>query len=518
MLIAVTLSLLLLTVIGLIVLRTFRPDLSLAWPLAALGTFMAWLSTFLWQFNLPVRLTLVNYSLNDVTDYSLSLLADRTNFPYAIGIASLVMAAVLVSTLNAKSISHLGWMNILFFAILGLAAVLAETLLMLVIAWAFIDLALLIGSVYLADNPHLSENSVWSYSGRLIGLGVILWAGILSASQGQQPLFSSIPQNIAAIFLIGVTIRIGAMLNNLPYEGNPSIQNPQSIIVVLISAIANLALLSRLNFAGGGVFIITLFCLFVGVAGLLLLINWLRASTVISSLPLWIMAVAALALAASLQGNPVGATAWGSSILFIGGVLYFYTTRKRWLTIVLLIATFSISSLPFSLTATAWEGNSPKAWVSLIILLPLQSLLIASFLRSIALGNGEDLGTQPNWVKVFYPIGLATLVLTSLVLGITGWVGAGQIGAWIPALIVVVLTASLSFIMLRIPLAKTFGTNRVPGPMTWVGSVQDAWWILFRTVRRLTELLSQTLEGDGGFLWTILLLLLFVSIIRVYVR
>jgi hypothetical protein len=518
MLIAVTLSLLLLTVIGLIVLRTFRPDLSLAWPLAAVGTFVAWICTFLWQFNLPIRLTLINYNINGAADYSLSLLADRANFPYAIGITSLVMAAVLVSTLNAKSISHLGWINILLFAVLGLAAVLAETPLTLITAWAFIDLAILVGSVYLSDNPHVSENAVWSYSGRLIGLGFVLWAGILSANQGQQLLFSSIPQNIAFILLIGVTIRIGAMLNNLPYENNSLIQNPQSIIVSLISAVASLVLLSRINFAGGGIITITLFCIVIGIAGLMFLINWLRTSTDMGSLPLWITAVAALAVAATLQGNPVGATGWGSSILFIGGVLYFYTARNRWLTALLPVAAFSLSSLPYSLTATAWEGNFDKAWVSLIVLLPLQSLLITGFFRSIALGNGEDLGTEPNWVKVFYPIGLVTLFLTGIILGITGWAGAGQVGAWIPALIVGVLTATLSFILLRIPLAKTSGADRVPSSMAWIGSVQTAWWILFRAARRLTELLSQTFEGDGGFLWTILLLLLFVSIISVYIR
>jgi len=518
MLIAVTLSLILLTMISLILLRIFRPDFSYSWPLAAVGTFLAWISIFFWQFTLPTKLTIFSYSFKGVIDYSLNLIADGLNYPYAIGIVCLILAMILVNTLKAGSVNPISWVNILLYAILGLVAVLAENPLTLVVAWAFIDITNLIGSLNAAQDPLVSENAVWSYSVRVIGLGMVLWAGVLSSNKGLPAAFSSIPQNIGFILLIAVLVRIGALLINLPYTKNSEIRNSFDLTIILVAMAADLSLLSRVNFAGYNPLIISISLLFLGIIGLVLFINWLRVPDDIASRPFWMMGLATLAIAAILQGNPIGSVAWGSSCLFVGGVLFFYSTRKKWLTAALLIITFAISSLPFSMTATGWENGMSYSWISLIVLLPFQSLIIASLIRSIALGKADNLDTQPNWVKVFYPMGLLILVFTSIILGITGWAGAGQIGAWILALIVAIITAALSLIMIRIPLATTLDTSRIPNSIPWIDAVKGIWWSLFRSVRRLTELFSATFEGDGGVLWTILLLVLFVSILRGFAR
>jgi hypothetical protein len=514
MLIAVTLSLILLTMISLILLRIFRPDFSYSWSLAASGTFLAWISIFFWQITMPTKLTLFSYSFKSVIDYSLNLTADGINFPYAIGLICLVLAMILVNTLKAGSVNPMGWVNILLFAFLGLLAVLAENPLTLVVAWALIDITGLIGSLNAAQVPLISENAVWSYSVRVIGLGMVLWAGILSSNKGLPTDFSSIPQDLGFILLIGVLVRIGALLINLPYTKNSEIRYSYDITIILVALVADLVLLSRINYTGYNHLLITLSVIFIGIIGLGSFINWLRRPEDDSSRLFWITGLSTLAIAASLEGNPIGSVAWGSSTLFAGGALFFYSTRKKWLTIALLIITFVISSLPFSLTATGWKNGLQQTWISLIVLLPFQSLIIASYIRSIALGKGEYLDNQPNWVKVFYPMGLLILVLTSIFLGLTGWAGAGQIGAWIPAIIVVFITVALSLVMVRIPLMATLGTSRISNSIPWIETMKDIWWTLFRSVRRLTELFSATFEGDGGFLWTILLLVLLVSLIR----
>lgn len=514
MLIAVTLSLILMTMISLILLRILRPEFSYSWSLATVGTFLAWVSIIFWQLTLPTKLTIFSYSFKGVIDYSLNLTADGINYPYTIGILSLILAMILVNTLKASSVNPMRWVTILMYAILGLIAVLAANPLTLVIGWALIDITGLIGSLSAAQDPLISENAVWSYSVRMIGLGMVLWAGILTSSQGLPADFSSIAQNVGIILLIGVLIRIGALLINLPYTKNSEIKTSHDTTIILVALVADLALLSRVNFIGDNHLFISVFVICIGIIGLVSFINWLRRPEDISSRPFWMMGLATLAIAATLQGNPMGSVAWGSSCLFIGGALFFYSTRKKWLTTILLIDTFVISSLPFSLTATGWKSGFSQSWISLVVLLPFQSLIIASFIRSIALGKGENLDEQPNWVKILYPMGLLIIVLTGIILGFTGWAGAGQIGAWIPALIVVGITVALSLVMVRIPIAATFETSQIPNSIPWIDTVKGIWWTLFRTIRKLTDLFSVTIEGDGGFLWTILLLLLFVSILR----
>jgi hypothetical protein len=59
----------------------------------------------------------------------------------------------------------------------------------------------------------------------------------------------------------------------------------------------------------------------------------------------------------------------------------------------------------------------------------------------------------------------------------------------------------------------------IPVPQTsWLGDVLDVlarlFWFLFRWTGRLTGLAANMLEGDGGLLWTLLLLVLLLSIFR----
>jgi hypothetical protein len=119
-------------------------------------------------------------------------------------------------------------------------------------------------------------------------------------------------------------------------------------------------------------------------------------------------------------------------------------------------------------------------------------------------------------VKIFYPTGLVTLALTGLVLGATGWDGAGQIGAWIPALISTVLTVVLSIILVRIPTPARLESRLISKPAAWVEFVASLGWGLFRTIRGLLDILTAIFEGDGGVLWTILFLVVFISILGIY--
>ncbi len=518
MFIAITLFLLLVTAISLFVLRLSRPDFGYAWPVAAIGSLLAWISTFLWQTQLPIRLVVINYSFKDVFNYSLFLVADGFNFPYAIGLTSLALAVILTSAVQATTINPTGWAKVLFLSILGLLAVLAENPLTLVIAWSLIDIAGLISSLRAVEEPRLSESAVFSYSARVMGMGFLLWAGILSSSNGQTFNFSTVPPNVSIFLLLGVILRTSSMLIRLPYSKDPALRRGYDTTFYLVSTAANLIFLTHLPVEIDNPLVSTLMILVIAFIGLLATFSWLRSPDELTGQPYWITGLASLAIVASLRGDPVGSAAWGSSILFIGGLLFLYSARKKWLTIIILVATFSLSALPFSLTATGWNSSSSFSWLPLIILLPLQGLLISGYVRSTTLDGKASLDDQPNWVKVFYPLGLILLVLTSLLLGIMGWVGAGQIGAWIPGLIAGVISVSLSFIMVRIPLLGPLDSRFIHRPTAVVVSVSSVFWGIFRSISRLLELFSITFEGDGGFLWTILLLVVFISILRGLIR
>ncbi len=53
-------------------------------------------------------------------------------------------------------------------------------------------------------------------------------------------------------------------------------------------------------------------------------------------------------------------------------------------------------------------------------------------------------------------------------------------------------------------------------PAAWAEAVSSIISGLFHAVRRLVDILTATFEGDGGVLWTILLLIVFISILGLY--
>jgi len=277
-----------------------------------------------------------------------------------------------------------------------------------------------------------------------------------------------------------------------------------------------LVLLSHMTLDSSNPEFTSLLIIFLALIGLSMIYGWLRSPRDTVSQPYWMTGLVALAIAASLLGNPTGSAAWGSATLFSGGLLFLYTSRNRILTVALVVAAYSLSTLPYSLTATAWRDLNPNSWIILLFMLPLQSLLTAGYVRSILKDEKKNLDLEPRWVKVFYPMGLAALASTALALGFTGWIGAGNVGAVIPALIAAAITVTLSLLLTRIPVPPPLENQMDRRPAAWAEAVSSLGWGLFHTARRLIDILTATFEGDGGVLWTILLLIVFISFLGSY--
>ena len=124
---------------------------------------------------------------------------------------------------------------------------------------------------------------------------------------------------------------------------------------------------------------------------------WLRAPDELSGRPYWIISLAALSVISALSGNPLGAVAWGCALVLVGGALFLASVQHIWLNYALLIGAWSLSSLPFSLTAVVWIGNFGFSIPFVII---AQSLLISGFVRhSLRTGRRDSIDSQEKWAK-----------------------------------------------------------------------------------------------------------------------
>jgi hypothetical protein len=244
--------------------------------------------------------------------------------------------------------------------------------------------------------------------------------------------------------------------------------------------------------------------------------KWLTAPDELSARPYWLIAMGALSMLAALRGSPLGSAAWGVALILFGGLTFLYSARQKIFTIFLSALGLGLLSLPFTVTATTWQGSAPFDWLFWPFVVVGQVLLVIGFVRHLWRSSESELTSLPRWAQSAYPVGLAILAAMIVLLGLWGWPGALQVGYWPAGLAVGLLSLGALSAWWRIARVSELvdGEKRSPGAADdsrlagWLEAFAGGAWALYRAIRRLVDFISGLLEGDGGLLWTVLVLVL----------
>jgi hypothetical protein len=513
MLILVTVLVLILTAVVLLTLRIVRPNFRFFWLSAIGGTMVAWVSAWAWLLRTPMLLELPAWQPASLFADSLSFRADGISWPFALSLTTLALAVLLTEVVRVDLTNPLPWAGTLTLTGLGVLAVTANNPLTLVLVWAALDLAELVTLLRAVDDPSASERAVVAFSTRVVATGLVVWANMLSVASGTRLDFLSMPPRAGLYLLVAAGLRLGVLPLHLPFSSESVLRRGVGTSMRLISAASSLILLARIppdsviSPLTPILFILTAF------AAIYTGWTWLRAPDDLSGRPFWVIGLAALAVASALRGNPAGATAWGCALILAGGALFMVSVQHIWLNRGLLLAVFGLSSLPFSLTASGWESGVAPFFPSWPFMLMAQALLIAGFVRhAMRPGLRENLEMQPRWSRNVYPAGIAILIITMILLGFLGWDGAQQIGEWIPAIISAVLTSALIWATPRLRALNPIRAHWVrPASYPWLSDLYRNLWNLYQSLGRLSNAIALTLESEGGIMWTLLFLALFIS-------
>ncbi len=126
---------------AILILQWMRPSFGFSWLLATLAAFLAWLSLIILRLRLPLSLVFIQWRPQDLFIASPTLLIDRFSWPYATGLAALVLAAILTASVRSLfNTSPYAWAGTLAVAAIGLMAIFAGNPLTLLMAWAAVDL------------------------------------------------------------------------------------------------------------------------------------------------------------------------------------------------------------------------------------------------------------------------------------------------------------------------------------------------------------------------------------------
>jgi hypothetical protein len=513
MFIPITVSILFITTLALVLLRFTLGEYRYSWLIATSGAFFAWLSVFIWQLGMPFQIQLPSWQPIELFPQSPLLVADTIAWAFAVSLASLCLAVIITAVIRDNFPYPLSWIGVLILTALGILAVTADNPLTLVLLWAAIDISELIAHLRIVDQPQLSERVVITFAARVTGILILLWANMISLSNGLALDFRAAPPQVGLYLVLAVGLRMGVLPLHLPYTSESAIRRGFGTGLRMISAGSSLILLSRIPASSLASPLTPYLVVLIAFAGLYAAWMWLRAPDELTGRPYWMIGMGSLALTAALRANPVGAAAWSISLILAGGALFLTSAQTRWLERALLLTVWAISSLPFSLTGAGWVTHGLGFWYALPILLTTHAMLIAGLVRHIQRSSiRAALDTQTSWARNVYPVGVMILLLTMLGLSLFGWDGSLQIGSWYLGLGASLLALGLLWLTPRLRILNPVRAHWVrPANPSWMDWVYRTLWNGYYQLSRLGNAFSALLEGESGIMWTLLFLALFIS-------
>jgi len=509
MLILITCLVLFTTAAALLILRATQPNARYTWLVASSGAALALISTFFWLTQIPSSLTLPAWQPLEIFPTPVIFTVDGTSWALAISICALTLAVLLTSTTQPVVTNSLSRAGVLMIGGIGILAVTANNPLTLLLVWAFIDLVELFSQLSSVNGVKPSEQVVISFSTRGLGIVLLLWSYVESFANGNSFSFQAMPASTGVYLVIAAGLRLGVLPLHLAYPAGSSLRRGFGTELRLIGAVSSLSILARIAITPST--LTPYLMILTTVAALYGSWMWLRAPDELNARPYWMIGIASLAILSALSGNPIGAAAWGCTLLLTGGALFLYSVKTLRLNRALLVGVWSLSALPFSLTGSAWMGSFNFATP---FALAAQALMMAGMVRHVLRSiTTETLDDQPGWAKFVYPAGIILLLAMQILLGLIGWEGALQSGSWIQALIASLLTLGLVWGFRRFRIFNPVRAHWVTTAGVGVNSVYQWLWSLYRGLARLSRTITEALEGEGGIMWTLLFLILFISII-----
>jgi len=530
MIILVPVGLLLIASAAIYILDSTRPRYGTSWLIASISSLIVWLMMFFLRLRLPSAVELLAWNAPDLNLIGqISLLLDYDSWPYALALVTITLAVILSDAARTRyDSSPRAWSASLVISALGLLAIQSGTSLTMMLTWVLLDLIELVYLLGLEDSSRFNLRIIISFGVRTASILCLFLGTMLGwAARGDFSL-AQVPSEAGFIFLLAAGLRLGVFPLNLPFLKEPALRRGAGNIIRLTPVAASLALLTRIpadllepKLVGWK----PLFMGLLAVAALYAGIRWLVAADEVEGRPYWIVAWASFAVASVLNGSPRASIAWGMALILPGSLLFLYYPRIQRLNYLLFFGLVGVLALPYTPAASGWEGlmgSGFNLWT--LIFVVVHVLLVLGYLERAFLPGGEP-GALESWARVVFPLALILIIQSIIALGLIGWPGALTAGIWWLSLI------SNGLILAAILLIRRFGvippyfqlpaSSRLRKFFDWLlprlePIFRFEWfyrvgWQIYKIFGMLIKPFSSLLEGAGGILWTLLILVLLVT-------
>ncbi len=489
------------------------------WVLTVITSFLAWGLVFATRGQLPIYIPLTDWQPNFLFQSSPALLVDDISWPFAVAVMTLPLAVLLTDLAHVRELDPHTWAVSQMLGGVGLIAVVAGNPLTLLMAWAVIDITEIVVLLSRVRGSRERERLVVVFTMRIVGMLLIFSAILRASGLGTALSFDEIPAAVTGYLFTAAGLRLGVFPPHQPFWQEPFFRRGLGTLIRLVPVAVSIVLLVRAAQVEITGIWESAFMVLAAFSAISSAVIWTFAENELQGRPYWILGLGAFALASATQGLPVASAAWGLALLFSGAILFLFSTRHRWLLVFPVLGAVGFSALPLT---PAWEGSAFFFVLPLgyrIVFFVALALLFTGYLRHARRTASVEADFE-RWMWIIYPVGLALISLTHFGLTYIKW-GMGfreisfQTPGWWSGLIPLGLAAIFLVLAprMQISLHPFFYQLADLINLDWIYRIM---WNLYRGFGRLLYFFTQLIEGDGGILWAVLILIMLVVTINLW--
>ncbi len=532
MILLLPVGLLLSAALAITILERFKPRFGTSWLVASASCIISWLVIFILRLRLPTTLDVLSWQYLDLNlAGQFSFLLDYDSWPFALALITITLAVILTDAARTRyDSSPRSWSASLLITGLGLLALISGTSLSLMAALVVVDLLELIYLFHLPDADRFNFHIITGYAVKTASILCLLTGTAIGWGTSGSFDLTEIPQSAGFLFLLGAVLRLGVFPLNLPFLNDPELRRGTGNIIRLAPIAVSLSLLARLPvnlLTDSTLPWLPLINGLLTVSVLYAAIRWVTAEDEINGRPFWILAWAGLAVFSTLNSAPSASLAWGLSLLLPGSLLFLYFPRVQRMNFLQFFGVISLSGLPLTPSASGWAGlaaNGITVWTFLLII--AHAIMVLGYL-SRSLKPGGEAGALEQWSRIVFPLGLIIIIQASVTLGLIGWPGSLTMGVWWMGLGSFLLVSASIYLVKKYQLTPPYTqvifeskfitkirqiTIKLT-PIVNLTSMYKLGQTISRLFAKIIHSISSLLEGEGGILWAVLLLLLLISVL-----
>lgn len=469
----------------------------------------------------------INNWLSNVSTFE-TLVFQFTKDTWVLGflLVSLLVAVIFYEARYLDSGSHINILTgTMILTAFGLLSIQSGNGLTFLLTWVLIDIAEFLILVGIIKDGAKHRISIISLLARFLGI-ILMLSYLILQTPGSVLSVEGGNLSTGVLLIIIVLLRMGIIPLHIPYSEEPKIRRGIGSILRFLPILSVFSfiifsgpqLFSKIQY-GGTLTIVTAGVLFGA-------LSWFFARSELDGRPYWVFAYGCLALIAFLRGA-VDALVGISIVMVVGGsVLFLFLPRKQKASVLLPLILPVMFAIPYTPTAAIpqaiWGGRLEVANFFLLISL---ALLIGGVIRhSLRI---EDKRKQlEDWVWLFQIAGLIVVAAAPWIAEIFSLEKLRSLDYWwfSVSLVAIIGMAIIFDFLQRRSATKFLGRFKEPlirmqPVILYIDKFFRFNWVVrwFEAVGKFIEsaigFLVRILEGDGGIVWSFLLLILLASLL-----